>query len=68
MLAQHQMNIEHLETEVTSAPMSVDALFHARATVRVPETIASDRLREVLEALAGELMVDLTFGEREPRN
>lgn len=68
VLAQHQVNIENLETEVTSAPMSGDALFHARATVRVPETITTDRLRAVLEALAGELMVDLTFGEREARS
>ena len=67
VLAQHQVNIEHLETEVTSAPMSGDALFHARATGRGPGPIATDRLRAVLEALAGELMVDLTFGERETR-
>lgn len=65
VLAQHQVNIENLETEVTSAPMSGDALFHARATVRIPETITTDRLRSVLEALAGELMVDLTLGEQE---
>ena len=64
VLAQHQVNIENLETEVTSAPMSGEALFHARATVRIPETITTDRLRSVLEALAGELMVDLTLGEQ----
>jgi glycine cleavage system regulatory protein len=64
VLAQHQVNIENLETEVTSAPMSGEALFHACATVRIPETISADRLRAVLESLAGELMVDLTLGEQ----
>jgi glycine cleavage system regulatory protein len=65
VLAQHHVNIENLETEVTSAPMSGEALFHAHATVRIPETTTADQLRTVLEALAGELMVDLTLGEQD---
>jgi len=61
-LARHQVNIEDLETDVTSAPMSGEPLFHARALLRVPPGTPLERLREVLEALAGELMVDLTLG------
>lgn len=64
-LAQHDVNIEELETEITSAPMSGEALFHARASLRVPPSVAIDRLRGVLESLAGELMVDLALGEPE---
>ena len=65
VLAQHDVNIEELDTEITSAPMSGEALFHARAILRVPPSVAIDRLRGVLESLAGELMVDLALGEPE---
>jgi len=62
-LAQHEVNIEELETETTSAPMSGDSLFRARATLRIPATTTLGQLRGVLEALAGELMVDLSLEE-----
>jgi len=62
-LAQHDINIEELETETTNAPMSGDVLFRARATLRIPPTITLERLRGVLEALTGELMVDLSLEE-----
>ena len=65
VLAQHQVNIEELETDVTSAAMSGEPLFRARASLRVPPGITIDRLRSVLEALAGELMVDLRLAEPE---
>lgn len=60
VLAEHRVNIEELETNVTSAPMSGDALFRARALLRIPETVRLSALVDVLEALAGELMVDLS--------
>ena len=63
VLAQHRVNIEELETEVTSAPMSGDALFRARARLRMPSTMTVDELRGTLEALAGDLMVEVTLGE-----
>jgi glycine cleavage system regulatory protein len=68
VLAQHQVNIEELDTDVTSAPMSGEALFRARALLRIPSTITLDALVGVLEALAGELMVDLAVEhpEHEP--
>ena len=58
-LAAQQINIEELETDVTSAPMTGELLFRARAHVRVPSSVTLDSLRDQLEALAGELMVDL---------
>ena len=63
VLAQHRVNIEELETEVTSAPMSGDALCRARARLRMPSTMTVDQLRGILEALAGDLMVEVTLGE-----
>ena len=65
VLAQHGVNIEELETDVTSAPMSGETLFRARARVRTPPSVGLDRLRNQLEALASELMVDLTLDESE---
>lgn len=58
-LASRQINIEELETDVTSAPMTGELLFRAKAHVRVPADVTLDALRAQLEALAGELMVDL---------
>jgi glycine cleavage system regulatory protein len=57
------VNIEDLETDVSSAPMSGDMLFRARASLRVPATVTVERLRGILEALAGEIMVDVALGE-----
>jgi glycine cleavage system regulatory protein len=65
-LARHHVNIEELETDVTSAPMSGDSLFRARVTLGVPADVTVGQLRTVLEALAGELMVDLALNEDAP--
>ena len=51
--------IEELQTEVTPAPMSGELLFRASARLTAPPTVTLDALRRQLEALAGELMVDL---------
>jgi glycine cleavage system regulatory protein len=59
ILAEHGVNVEELESEVTSAPMSGEPLFKARARLLVPPAVALADLRTRLEALAGELMVDL---------
>ena len=60
LLAAQHVNIEELETEVTSAPMSGEPMFHARALLRLPSTTTSDTLVAALETLATELMVDLS--------
>ena len=63
VLVQLGVNIEELETELTSGAMSGDALFRARARVRIPSSLSVQRLRDTLEALAHDLMVDLTFAD-----
>jgi glycine cleavage system regulatory protein len=45
VLAHHGVNIEELETEVTSAPMSGETLFHALARLRIPPTLGAEDLR-----------------------
>ena len=61
ILAERGVNVEELESEVQSAPMSGEALFVARATLHVPGQLALGELRASLETLGGELMVDLTL-------
>lgn len=58
-LAAQRINIDELETGVTSAPMTGELLFRASAHLRVPASVTMDALRRQLEGLAGELMVDL---------
>jgi len=65
VLAQHGVNIEELETEVTSAPMSGETLFRARARLRMPPAVSGDELRAILEAIAADLMVDVELAEQD---
>jgi glycine cleavage system regulatory protein len=59
ILAELQINVEELESAVGSAPMSGEPLFTARAKLSVPAAVPIGELRKRLEALAGELMVDV---------
>ena len=58
-LATRNVSILELETNTTSAPTSGEPLFEAKATLRVPNELPLDQLRETLEDIANELMVDL---------
>jgi glycine cleavage system regulatory protein len=60
VLAERGVNVEELESEVSSAPMSGEPLFTARARLLAPPGFALADLRAQLEKLAGELMVDLS--------
>jgi glycine cleavage system regulatory protein len=62
-LAKRSINVEELSTGRSSAPMSAELLFHAEARLQVPAAVELDELREALEALANDLMVDLTLSE-----
>ncbi len=62
-LASRNVSIVELETDTMSAPMSGELLFAARATLRIPPDLDRGDVRDVLEAIANELMVDLDFGE-----
>jgi len=61
VLAERGVNVEELESEVGSAPMSGEAMFTARARLLVPPGLDLADLRTRLEALASELMVDLSL-------
>lgn len=59
ILARHGVNVEQLETECTTAPMSSDMLFKARAQLGIWPQTDLDNLRADLEGLADDLMVEL---------
>jgi glycine cleavage system regulatory protein len=65
VLARQGVNIDELETTVSSAPMSGEVLFRASAHLQAPSTVSLEALRGELEALAGELMVDVTIDDVE---
>jgi glycine cleavage system regulatory protein len=61
VLASHDVSIEELVTDCESGSMSGETMFHAKARLRVPQKLDTAELRKVLEALADDLMVELTF-------
>ncbi len=62
-LAARQVSIEELHTATREAPMAGGLLFEATATLLAPPGTALDELQADLEALANELMVDLSLSE-----
>lgn len=67
LLVENGVNIEELVTDRSSAPMSGEALFRARARVRVPTLAAVSQLRARLERLASDLMVEIQLVEPVPK-
>jgi glycine cleavage system regulatory protein len=64
VLAESGVNVEELTTNRTSAPMSGEILFEARAHVHVPATVDLAKLRASLERVASDLMVELKLEDR----
>jgi glycine cleavage system regulatory protein len=62
VLAERGVNVEELESSVTSAAMSGEPLFTARAVLCLPPQLMLADVRSGLESLSSELMVDLTTG------
>lgn len=64
-LAGYGVNVEELQTECASAAMTGETLFKARAKLRVPDTADVERIRQGLEKIASDLIVDISFAELE---
>ncbi len=63
VLAAHQVNVEELTTERTSAPMSGEMLFQATIEVHIRAGCDTAALRMGLEKIAADLMVEIKFEE-----
>lgn len=62
-LAEAGVNVEELESECSSAAMSGEPIFKARFRVCIPPQCPLDELRQRIERIAGDLIMDVTFGE-----
>lgn len=62
-LAARGVNVDELNTECDGAPWSGDTLFKAMAKLRAPRSLDLHQLRESLEAIASDLMVDISIGD-----
>lgn len=60
-LAAYGVNIDELNTDYLSAPMSGEMLFKATARIRVPLEVAVADLQTHLEHIAQDLMVDIAL-------
>jgi glycine cleavage system regulatory protein len=63
LLANSGANVEELSTDRTSAPMSGEMLFLAKARVRLPSDADLGTMRAALERLASDLMVEIRLVE-----
>ncbi|MFM1814959.1 MAG: hypothetical protein RLZ98_1654 [Pseudomonadota bacterium] len=62
-LAERNVSIDVLETEVFTGSMSGEAMFSARATVVLPTGFDELELRRALERLAQDIMVDIELSD-----
>jgi glycine cleavage system regulatory protein len=62
-LAAQGIGIEELSTDVREAPMSGGMLFEASAVLEAPPETSMQALRTMLEAVADELMVEITLSD-----
>ena len=58
-LAKHGASIDELETHLFPGSMSGEKMFSAKARIILPEQHSADRLRDELEAIAADIMVEI---------
>jgi glycine cleavage system regulatory protein len=63
LLATHRINVEELATDCPAAAHSGDRMFRAHFRVIIPETVDATAVRQGLERLAGDLMVEIRLAE-----
>ncbi len=55
------VNIETFETRISAEPYSGAALFHLEARLRLPTGVTAQGVQAALEAISGEIMVDISL-------
>jgi glycine cleavage system regulatory protein len=64
VLASLGVNVEELNTECRAAAETGQPLFHAEAQLRLPPHVTEAALRQALEAVANDLMVDVKLATK----
>jgi len=62
-LASFGVNVEELQTECASAAMSGETLFKAHARLSIPEACDAAQVRQQLEKIAADLIVEISLAE-----
>lgn len=62
-LARANVNVEEFFSEIVSAPMSGETLFKASVRLQLPERCDLAALKQDLEKIAADLLVDVSFVE-----
>jgi glycine cleavage system regulatory protein len=62
-LADFGVNVEELETECGSAAMSGETLFKAHARLSIPTEADLNAIRQTLERIAADLIVEITLAQ-----
>jgi glycine cleavage system regulatory protein len=62
-LARFGVNVEELQTECASAAMSGETLFTAHARLNIPDACDTATLRQELEKIAADLIVDISLAD-----
>ena len=62
-LASFGVNVEELQTECASAAMSGETLFKARARLSIPASCNAMEIRQRLERIAADLIVEISLAE-----
>ncbi len=60
-LAKLHVNIEELESHIKEASMSGEVLFCAELTLGLPTNVTADEVRDILEEMSDQFMVDINF-------
>ena len=61
VLAGLDVNIEAFSSGTENSAWSGEQLFRAKAQITIPEGTSADAVRDALEAISGEIMVDFTI-------
>jgi glycine cleavage system regulatory protein len=62
-LSERAVNITEMETERSTGAMSAEAVFRLHADIELPENVAIGDLRNALEVLAGDIMVEVELAK-----
>ena len=58
-LAERQINVVEMDSEVKSAPMSAEMIFSARIDARIPATTDMDDLSDTLDEIANHMTLEI---------
>lgn len=58
-LARHGISIDELSTSVSRGSMGAEPMFSAQADIVLPASLGTDELRDTLELIAADIMVDI---------